>query len=238
MNGHPVEKLNCLVSSCTAGNNGEETPIDANENRRRLSETLNIEYNSIVFLKQIHSRKTVEADNVNHYGGETEGDGLITLDRKLFLSVTVADCLPVYLYDTESQAAGLLHSGWKGTGIVNNALELMREKWKTRAEAVAAVLGPCIRSCCYKVNRERAAAFEAEFGGASGEYPLGPVTSTRDGGYYLDLQAANARLLANAGVRNIAVCENCTFTDTRMGSFRREGANYSRMIAMVGDFSG
>ena len=53
----------------------------------------------------------------------------------------------------------------------------------------------------------------------------------------LDLQAANARLLANAGVRNIAYCGDCTGTDRRLGSFRREGpAAYTRMLAVMGYF--
>jgi copper oxidase (laccase) domain-containing protein len=93
------------------------------------------------------------------------------------------------------------------------------------------------------VDEERAALFEAEFGGTAGEYPLGPVVKraysrpARDGGKpALDLQAANARLLANAGVRNIAYCEDCTFTDQRLGSFRREGPGYTRMLAVMGYF--
>jgi copper oxidase (laccase) domain-containing protein len=86
------------------------------------------------------------------------------------------------------------------------------------------------------VDEERAAAFEAEFGGSAGDYPLGLVVR-RDGGRpALDLQAANARLLAGAGVRNLAYCVDCTFTDQRLGSFRREGPAYTRMLAVLGYF--
>jgi copper oxidase (laccase) domain-containing protein len=96
------------------------------------------------------------------------------------------------------------------------------------------------------VDEERARAFEGEFGGPDGEYPLGGVVrewepDRRGGGttksFSLNLQAANARLLANAGVRNIAYCENCTYTDARLGSFRREGAGYTRMAAVMGHFT-
>jgi copper oxidase (laccase) domain-containing protein len=146
----------------------------------------------------------------------------------------------VYLFDTESGAFGILHSGWKGTGIVLKALALMGERWNTRPQAVAAVLGPCIGACCYRVDEGRARVFEGEFGGAGGEYPLGPVVSRRSRGRagpadpFLDLRAANARLLAGAGVRNLAVCRDCTFTDDRLGSFRREGKDYTRMAALAG----
>jgi YfiH family protein len=182
-----------------------------------------------------------------------EGDGMVCLAperRESFLAVTVADCLPVFLLDTESGAFAALHSGWKGTGIVLKALSIMQERG-TRPEAVAAVLGPCIQSCCYQVDEERAAAFEAEFGASSSHvppetpFPLGPVTGQAPSvlpaalglGRYIALQAANARLLAGAGVRNIAYCEDCTFTDSRLGSYRREGQNYTRMAAMAGYFS-
>jgi copper oxidase (laccase) domain-containing protein len=108
----------------------------------------------------------------------------------------------------------------------------MEARWHTRPEAVAAVLGPCIGSCCYQVDPERARAFDQEFGGPDGAYPLGPVVK----GGALDLQAANARMLVNAGVRHIALCTDCTFTDERLGSFRREGPSYTAMAALIGAF--
>jgi copper oxidase (laccase) domain-containing protein len=61
---------------------------------------------------------------------------------------------------------------------------------------------------------------------------LGPVVKRGA----LDLQAANVRMLVNAGVRHIALCRDCTFTDERLGSFRREGPSYTAMAALVGAF--
>ncbi|MDR2516231.1 MAG: polyphenol oxidase family protein [Spirochaetaceae bacterium] len=181
-------------------------------------------------LTQIHSRDIRAVDRAAPNTGEA-ADGMITIDRAVTLTVTVADCLPVFLYDTQSGARALLHSGWRGTGIVLRALEMMAAAWGTRPEAAAALLGPCIQPCCYAVDEERARNFEAEFGGDS---PLGPVTVRRDGSRpAISLQAANARLLAAAGVRHCSVCRNCTFTDTRLGSFRREGAeSYTKMMAI------
>jgi YfiH family protein len=241
MDNQPIEEPFCVISSRSCGDMVcSEQSGEINPNRQRLFNAMYIEYDSVAFLKQVHSRKTIEADSQNLCRG-VEADGLIT-EGNIRLSVTVADCLPVYLYDSDSQGFGLLHSGWKGTGIVLDALELMKKKWGTQAKAVAAVLGPCIRSCCYRVDEERATAFEKEFGENSSlvardaPWPLGPVTIKREDGYYLDLQAANARLLAGAGVQNIAVCTDCTYTDERLGSFRREGTNFTHMIAMAGYF--
>lgn len=192
------------------------------------------------FCVQIHSRDVLLAGD-RPAGEPGRADGLAAISPDMLLSVTVADCLPVALFDTEHRAFALVHSGWKGTGIARVALSLMGRTWGTRPEAVAAVLGPCIRSCCYRVDEERAAAFEAEFGGA-GAYPLGPVVERterdprgREPQPRLNLQAANASILAEAGVRELSVCGNCTYTDERLGSFRREGPeHYTRMVAVAG----
>jgi YfiH family protein len=206
--------------------------------RQVLYESLGLAPEQVYAATQVHSREVLLIDR-ECPNTRPEADGMISRDAALWLSVTVADCLPVYLYDTESGGFGMLHSGWKGTGIVMTALRLMAEHWSTQAQRVAAVLGPCIRSCCYQVDAERAQAFEAEFGGSGGTYPLGPVVRQVPGAdrdsWYIDLQAANARLLVQAGVRNIAVCGDCTFTDERLGSFRREGpSSYTLMAALVG----
>ena len=161
----------------------------------------------------------------------------------------MADCLPIFLWDLRKRESlspnhrlsrwpfALVHSGWQGTGIALEALDLMAKLWDTRPEDVAAVFGPCIQPCCYRVDEARALAFEKEFGGSGGFYPLGPVTQKRDDAYYLDLPAANARLLANQGLQSLSVCKNCTVMDERLGSFRREGPLYTRMAAVLGYFS-
>jgi YfiH family protein len=207
---------------------------------QKFYRSLGLDPEMTAVLHQIHSRKVFEAGRGSLLRG-LRGDGLVTARSDITLRVTVADCLPVFLWDTARGCCGLLHSGWRGTGIVLNALALMKERWGTRPEETAALLGPCIRSCCYRVDGERARAFEAEFGlpGEPEEYPLGPVTravknpETGEEEFYLDLQAANARLLARAGVRHTAVCGDCTFTDERLGSYRREGPSYTRMAALL-----
>jgi YfiH family protein len=248
MDGLPAEGISCAISSRSAGDMVYSAG-EANPARDALYRFLGLESRRVFSCTQVHSRDVLVVDRDSPNGGP-RGDGMVSRDPLVCLSVTVADCLPVFLLDTEGGAFGLVHSGWKGTGIALRALELMGERWKVRPEAVAAILGPCIGPCCYRVEEERARAFEAEFGG---EGPLGPVTreapdpgeaGEKGRAFFLDLRAANARLLAAAGVRNIAVCGDCTFTDQRLGSFRREGVRdnpggppvYTRMAALIGRF--
>jgi YfiH family protein len=231
MDGAALPGIGCAISSRSAGDMKDS---GGGTNRERFFQSLGLGPDQARSCVQVHSRIVLEAGP--GFDNQTEGDGMVGRDREIALAVIVADCLPVFLYDTETQAYALLHSGWKGTGIVLNALAMMARLWGTRPADLAALLGPCIRPCCYRVDEGRAALFEAEFGGSSGEYPLGPVVRRSREGPALDLQAANARLLSGAGVRNLSYCVDCTFTDQRLGSFRREGPAYTRMLAVLGHF--
>jgi YfiH family protein len=233
--GRPLDEISCVITLRAAGNMMLDMAYE------KFFTELGIADKKIFHCAQTHSRvvEAVTKDSVNF---PRKADGLISKGRDGGLFVSVADCLPVFLFDTAGGAFSVLHSGWKGTGIVENALKLMAKTYQTEPENIAAVLGPCIRSCCYNVDGDRAALYEQEFGGAKepGAFPLGPVVrkKEKDGETYIDMQAANAALLVKNGVRNIAYCTNCTFTDKNLGSFRREGAeNYTKMIALAVNLS-
>lgn len=87
-------------------------------------------------------------------------DGLITRETGIVLAIYTADCGAIWLADRKTGAIGLLHSGKKGTegNIFKVALDLMAEKFGSRAEDVTAVLSPCIRKPDYEVD------FAAEIG--------------------------------------------------------------------------
>jgi hypothetical protein len=179
-------------------------------------------------LRQVHSRRVLilDADPDPAELARTEADGMVTSRAGLFLTVTVADCLPVILFDRRTGAFGLVHSGWKGTGIVVEALRAMAERFGSCPTDVLVTIGPGIGACCYTVPQERADRFAAEFG---------PASVVSDGGPRLDLRAANVALLQHAGVREITVIRDCTSCTPALGSFRRQGPEaYTLMVAWVG----
>ena len=230
----PITEISCMVTLRAAGN------MIADAAYEKFFAELSLTGKKFFHCAQTHSR-IVEAVKEDEACLPRKADGLVAKGRDIGLFVSVADCLPVFLFDTSCGAFSVLHSGWKGTGIAENALKLMAKTYKTEPKNVAAVLGPCIRSCCYNVDEDRAALYEREFGGGKkdgGAFPLGPIMQKREAGgqkkWYIDMQAANAALLFKNGVRNIAYCTNCTFTDENLGSFRRQGAeNYTKMIALA-----
>jgi YfiH family protein len=207
--------------------------------RRAFLESLGIESSRAVYLKQVHSQIvfTVGAGGSGngdlpwplHGTNPPEGDGMITAEKKAVLCVTVADCLPIVLHDRGSGAFGLLHSGWKGTGIVTEALHRMQDDYGSKTADISAVLGPCIGSCCYNVPVERYRLFLHRYGEAAGEQ--------RNGGYFIDLQQANIRLLSDHGVGDLKTAAECTSCTDDLSSFRRDGpAEFSLMMAVCGYF--
>jgi polyphenol oxidase len=177
--------------------------------------------------RQVHSRRVlvVERQSVDQVR-EEEADGLVSARADVLLTVTVADCLPIILVDPSARIFAIVHSGWKGTGIVRHALGVM-ESLGARAGSVTAVIGPGIGPCCYRVPEERHARFCREFG----EHAVGRAP---DGGAVLDLTRANLGILEQCGVTAVSAARECTACSPYLGSFRRQGQRFTRMLAWVG----
>lgn len=188
--------------------------------------------NRISFLTQIaESKKICQAELIHSHivfnlvtGEEIvnkKGDGLITDNKNLMPVVTVADCMPIFIYDSVKKVFGILHSGWKGTGILKDAILLAEEKYGSCPEDFSIVMGPHIHDCCYKVDFERARYFRDNF----------TKDCIRQEGdkYALSLAKANFFVAEKMGVKkeNIVISSECTCCNKKFGSFRRETAIYS-----------
>lgn len=198
---------------------------DALPFRSRFIAGLGVRPERVHALRQVHSRRVVVVkESPIGTPAPVEADGMITASEEAVLTVTVADCLPICLFDRRTAAFGLVHSGWKGTGIVVEALHAMAAEFGTRPADVAVTIGPGIGPCCYTVAEERALAFASEFG---------PDSVNRGAGQpRLDLRAANVSLLEAAGVTDITVVSDCTGCTPALGSFRRQGPrDYLLMLA-------
>lgn len=198
------------------------------DTRRRFLLSLKLDEDRIFHLRQIHSKRVFVAKSSQRKKiRASRGDGLIASSDADILSVTVADCLPIFILDKEKGNYGILHSGWEGTGIVMKALELMQHEFDTELSSVRVILGPGIGKCCYQVSKERYDLFRHRFGNGS--------VRKQDGAYFLDLRGANLAVLSESCVNDITVIEDCTCCNAHLSSFRREGQNsFTRMLALVG----
>lgn len=190
------------------------------ENRQRLVAALGVEPERVLISRQVHG-----ADVIRHrerMGSSPcadpapelpDADGQVAIGDGLVPLVLVADCLPVAL--AGDGAVAMIHCGWRGlaAGIV--------EQGVGAAEAGAAAIGPGIGPCCYEVGEAVLAAFEG----------LGPGLAS---GRMLDLRQVAYRLLRQAGVEEIEVCELCTSCHPELFfSHRRDGEPTGRQAGLV-----
>lgn len=197
---------------------------EENENRPRFFSRFFGSQREIAPVELIHSKTVYAIEHASDIAGRT-GDGIITNNPRLVPAVTVADCMPIFLYEPKTRVFGCVHSGWRGTGIAAEAIRLAGESYGAQAHDFLVVLGPHIQRCCYSVDKERADYFRRTF-----SEDCVSALDENAGTYRLSLAKANLALLKKAGVKdeNIALCTDCTCCQKDaagnfpFGSFRRE----------------
>ena len=216
-------------------------PEKPNSRRIAFFESMGIDPCRVLSLQLRHTRRVVVQASGQDFqslakAAEALGgaDGIVATDPASAPALTVADCMPIWVYDERSGAFGVLHSGWKGTGILAEALLSMESAFGTVPGDVSVILGPCIGPCCYAVPEERAAAFRAEFGDAAVRAVHGADAAAK---HRLDLRAANLALAGRLGVGRVLNVDLCTACSPALGSYRRQGAErFIRMLALCGRF--
>lgn len=214
----------------------------ANAARAAFFRALGVTDGRAAAVELVHSKDVLWPELVAELEGRS-ADGIVVRDRALVPSVTVADCMPIWIFHGGSGAFGVLHSGWKGTGILARAVEDFRLRLGALPGQLSVILGPAIGSCCYAVDEARARFFAAEYGPESG-------FRSDDGTWKIDLVEANLAIARREGIGAVLVVEACTSCDLRLGSNRREGRAdagvprttdpgdlaFTRMLACVGLF--
>ena len=184
---------------------------------------------SIAYARQMHSNSIIIVDSPGFVG---EGDGLITDRSEVVLAIQVADCVPIFLAERRGKARGLIHAGWKGTvaNIAREGVKMMVSRIGAGVDNLHCLLGPSIRSCCYKIGKDVAEQFRSSY-----------LTKSRGNFYTLDLHRANLEQLIEAGVRNenISFDTRCTFCSKNgLHSFRRDAEVAGRNICIFRGING
>lgn len=195
-----------------------------------------------VSVELIHSKTVFNVQKEEEVLNK-KGDGIVTGNNLLIPSVTVADCVPLFLYDNVKNVAGIVHSGWKGTGIIENAIKMFVEEYSSNIEDICVTIGPHICSKCYCVDEERKNYFLNNFGECvtKADEKESDLKKTGDGkllNFHLSLTAANLFAIKKSGIleENITVATDCTcctqFSGGSFvfGSFRRQAAFLSENI--------
>lgn len=168
--------------------------------------------------RAVHSEQVHGAEVLVHEAAEPglligRGyDGHVTAVPGTLLTVSIADCVPIFLVDPVRRRIGLLHGGWRGTavGVVERGIAALGGD----PAAIHAHLGPAICGACYEVGPEVHAALGLPAPG--GRSPV-------------DLRAVQTHRLVAAGIPpgQGTVSDRCTrcgdgFFSHRAGSRGRQ----------------
>ncbi len=171
----------------------------------------------------------VHGTAVRWYEGAREGwlildavDGHATRERGLLLTITVADCIPVYLAVPQKGAIALLHAGWRGTAarILERGVEVLKRHAFAKAADVVMHCGVGICGSCYEVGSEVASVFTGR---------------AESGSRHFDLRDILAQQAHQLGLTHVSCSPWCTAHDRdQFFSHRASGGRDGRMVAYLG----
>jgi YfiH family protein len=193
-------------------------------NRELFVQKLGLRIDQLAIPMQVHSAVFSRASTPGSY---PECDGLVTDMPGVYLCVSVADCVPIFIADTQRKAVAAIHAGWRGTSarIVERGVELLINEFQCNPEKMFAYIGPGAGACCYSVGQDVAEQFSEE------------LTREERGKTFVDLKAANVAQLVAAGVllERIEVSPHCTIGEADMfHSYRRDRERSGRMMGVIG----
>lgn len=204
----------------------DDDPGAVRENRRRFFHALGFSPDRTAGARQVHGDRVLHVETPGQY---EDYDALVTDRLGILLTVTVADCAPVLLFDPRHHAVAAVHAGWRGTaaGIVGKALREMTNCFGSRPVECYAYVGTCIDAEAYEVDADVADHFDRPFKRWDGNRHK----------FFIDLKGANRDQLERAGVPTDHIGQSpfSTVADNRdYFSHRREGGRTGRMLAVIG----
>lgn len=196
---------------------------NVDHNRRLFFGALGISSEQVAVPLQCHSATVQKA---NQPGSYKECDGLLTGVPQVALAISVADCVPIFIFDPHKSVVAAVHSGWKGTAqrIVANAIGKLMKEYGSQPADLVVFIGPSAGVCCYEVGREVAMQMDPD------------AVQSKDGKTFVHLKLANKRQLITMGVaeQNIEVSPYCTICSPELfHSYRRDKDASGRMMGVI-----
>lgn len=205
-----------------------DDPARVTANRKRLAETLGFDPERIATQRQVHGCAVVDVAEGYEPG---ESDALVTSRKGWLLAASVADCVPILIYDAVREVIAAVHSGWRGTGrrILPATLERLQSEYGSGLQDIYLYIGASAGQCCYEVGEDVARAFDRKH-----SRPLG------EGKYLFDNRGVVLAQALSAGVppEQIEVDTRCSICGEAFHSYRRDGGGSGRMFGVIGMLEG
>ena len=198
------------------------------QNRERFFGSLDITLDHLAIPQQVHSDHVQVAGTSGVY---ENCDALISNSPYTYLVVSVADCLPIFIFDPVTSSIAAVHSGWRGSKahILNKAIHGLGSVYGAKPENMVAYIGPAAGVCCYEVGDEVVKEFDARY-----------VIQQHGKKPHLDLKTLNKVILRDAGIKeeHIEISEYCTICHSELfHSYRRDKDKSGRMMGVIGIIS-
>lgn len=154
------------------------------------------------------------------------GDAIFTNKLGITLTMRFADCIPLLFHDPVRGVIGIVHAGWLGTAlrIAEVAVEAINKKYGSRPEDLVVGIGPSICGECYEVGEDVINRFKKYW-----KKNYQAFFKPKGESWYLDIPAANAYILQQAGVEKIEHSGICTAENLEEWySYRKEKGKTGR----------
>jgi hypothetical protein len=187
----------------------------------------------VAWCRQVHGHMVLP---IHRAGCAGEADGLVTDTPGLAVLGRAADCVLILASDTTGKVVGMAHASWRSTikRIAVNLLTIMQKDFGVPPANVIACIGPSAGPDRYEVGADVHDAAIEHLGKDASNFFL---KSAQPGKWLLDLWAANASQLMQAGVpfMNLYTARVCTMEHNDIfPSYRLEGAAAQRFAAIIG----
>ena len=179
-------------------------------------------FDLVVLGRQVHGTEIAEAGPGRGWLQVDGIDGWLTSAPGTLLTVTVADCIPVYLV-APGRGVALLHAGWRGTagGILERGISRLAKAANVDATEITMHCGVGICGACYEVGSEVMSGCGLPAAGA--------------GPWHIDLRENLVTRARRLGLTDITASSRCTAHERgQFFSHRASQGTDGRMVAYLG----
>lgn len=185
------------------------------ENRKKYFLQNNINPKDVVSAEIVHGKEIKVVKNEDKWKIISWVDWLITNEANLYLSVTFADCVPIYFYDDIKKVIWIAHAGWRWitSDITKSMIESFLNNFGSNTSDIKAYIWPHIQKCHFEIKDDIIANFPDKF------------VSRQDWTLKVDLLWIIQDKLENLWIKkqNISSSDECTYCESdQYFSYRRD----------------